>query len=255
MTQRWADVEGHRVFARDWACPEPTAPTVVMVHGIVSGRYLLPTAQELTHRYGVLAPDLPGFGRSSRPGVALSIEEQADVLAEVMSEAGVRKAILLGHSIGAQVAASLAIRHPGVVERLVLVGPTGDPQAASVPAVIGRWFANAPAEPLAFNALACRELVEVGVRRMVATLRAALADPFVENLPRLPMPTLVVRGERDRVSPQRWAVEINSVLREGRLVSVPRFAHTVVYSAPDELARVVADFVRSDVRFEAPGSS
>lgn len=255
FTQRWGEVRAHRIFIRHWASRKPTSPTVLMVHGIVSGRYLLRTARALTHEFGVVAPDLPGFGRSSRPGETLSIEEHADVLADVLAEAGVRKAIVLGHSIGAQVAASLAVRQPAVVDRLVLVGPTGDPEAASVPAVIGRWFANAPSEPVSFNALACRELVQVGVRRMVATLRAALADHFVPNVRRLQMPTIVVRGERDRVSPQRWAEEIDALLGHGHLVTISRFAHTVVYSAADELADVVGDFVRSGGVSEGPHSS
>ncbi len=172
-----------------------------------------------------------------------------------MNRSGVVKATIVGHSTGAQVAASLARRHPGAVEHLVLVGPTGDPRAPSAPAVIGRWFAKAPSEPLAFNALACREPVGLGVRRMLATLRAALADPFLDNLSRVSLPTLVVRGERDRICRQRWAQEATAAVRHRHLVTVHERAHTLVHSAPEELAKVFVDFVGGGFRRSEPPTS
>ncbi len=222
--------------------PVAGAPAAVLIHGVVSSRYLLPTATALARRCAVLAPDLPGFGRSSRSRRKVVIEAQADLLDELIAWAGFRRPTVLGHSVGAQVAASLALRHPEAVGRLVLVGPTGDPRVHSVAAVFARWLCNAPAEPLRFNALASRELLEVGSRQMIRTLRAALADPFLDNLGRVVVPTLVIRGQRDRVASQRWAEEAGGRLRSARVVVVPGVAHTVVYSAPSELAGLVADF-------------
>lgn len=77
---------------------------------------------------------------------------------------------------------------------------------------------------------------------MIRTLRAALADPFLDNLGRVVVPTLVIRGQWDRVAPQRWAEEAGGRLRSARVVVVPGVAHTVVYSAPSELAGLVAEF-------------
>jgi pimeloyl-ACP methyl ester carboxylesterase len=61
----------------------------------------------------VLAPDLPGFGQSWRPARRRDIDEQADVVAEVIENAGVDEPTVVGHSVGSQVAVSLAVRHPG----------------------------------------------------------------------------------------------------------------------------------------------
>jgi pimeloyl-ACP methyl ester carboxylesterase len=106
-------VSGHLVSVRHWRGPDPGSAAVVLVHGIVSGRYLLPTGRVLARRYRVLAPDLPGFGQSWRPARSRDIDEQADVVAEVIENAGVDEPTVVGHSVGSQVAVSLAVRHPG----------------------------------------------------------------------------------------------------------------------------------------------
>jgi pimeloyl-ACP methyl ester carboxylesterase len=203
-----------------------------------------PQQGRLTHHCALLAPDLPGFGRSSRPRRRLGIAEQADVLAELISTTALRRPTVLGHSIGAQIAASLVVRHPDLVERLVVVGPTGDPRAHSLRAVLGRWLATAPSEPLGFNALACREVADLGPRRMIGALQAALADPFVETLARVAVPALVVRGERDRVAPQRWAEEVGAALG-ARVIVVRGVSHTLVYSAAFQLVHAVVTFLAS----------
>ncbi len=100
--------------------PVAGAPAAVLIHGVVSTRYLLPTATAFARRCAVLAPDLPGFGQSSRSRRKVAIEDQADLLDKLIAWAGFRRPTVLGHSVGAQVAASLALRHP---EAVGVVGP------------------------------------------------------------------------------------------------------------------------------------
>lgn len=88
------------------------------------------------------------------------------------------------------------------------------------------------------------DYLSAGLGRSLATFRYALEDPIEEKLPRVRVPTLVVRGDRDPIVPQRWAERAARLLPEGRLVVVPGAAHTMNYAAPSELARVVRKFVR-----------
>jgi 2-hydroxy-6-oxonona-2,4-dienedioate hydrolase len=57
------------------------------------------------------------------------------------------------------------------------------------------------------------------------------------------MPTLVVRGSRDPIVPQRWAEEVSRLLPDGRLVVVPEVTHTVNFDAPSEFVRVIREFL------------
>jgi hypothetical protein len=76
----------------------PHTDPVVLVHGLgVSSRYMLPTLVLLAPRYRVFAPDLPGFGHSTKPPHTLSLAELAESLADWMSATGLDRAVLLGN--------------------------------------------------------------------------------------------------------------------------------------------------------------
>jgi len=147
---------------------------IVMVHGlVVSSRYMIPTAVELAADYCVYLPDLPGFGKSDKPEHALSIAELADALAAWMDAIGLSKATLLGNSMGCQIIANFALRHPERIERAILVGPTMDPQARTAHQEIGRWLVNIPGEPLSLFPVVTLDYLQIGFRRFVRTFRHA----------------------------------------------------------------------------------
>ena len=226
-----------------WASAQQAAanPPVALVHGVVSSRYLHPTAQHLARTHRVAAVDLPGFGPGTTRQRVLNIEELGEAAGAALAAIGVDGAVVVGHSIGAQVAVELACRVPTAVRGLVLVGPTGDPALRSALKLWGGWMATAPREPLSFNALTVRELLSVGPRRMLATARAAVDDPFVTKLRAVDVPALVVRGEHDRVAPAAWAERVRATLG-APLATIGGVAHTVVFSAPHQLASLIAGF-------------
>src|SRR5438045_2995270 len=111
---------------------DPSLPAVVMLHGAgfdhstwaLHGRWFA------HHGFSVLAPDLPGHGRSS--GKALSsIAEMADWTAALLDTAGAPKARLVGHSMGSLIALETAARHPAKVAALGLIGPAAAMTVAS----------------------------------------------------------------------------------------------------------------------------
>lgn len=223
------------------ADPGHGRPPVVLVHGVVSSRYLLPTARQLAMGTATAAVDLPGWGRSGGGG-SLGIDALAGVVAATVTTLGLERPILVGHSIGAQVAATVAVDRPELLRALVLVGPTGDPAIDGVPALWWRWIRTALKEPLGFNVLVVRELAGVGPRRMLATARAAVADPLPPKLHRLAVPTLVVRGEHDRVATGAWAERVRELAAAPPVVTITGRAHTLVYSSPAELAGAITAF-------------
>src|SRR5450432_2299008 len=102
---------------------DPSLPTVVLLHGAGFDRtsWALHSRWLAHHGFGVLAPDLPGHGRSS--GAPLStIAEMADWTAALLDAAGVAKARLIGHSMGSLIALETAARHPAKVSALGLIG-------------------------------------------------------------------------------------------------------------------------------------
>lgn len=225
------------------------APTVVMVHGVgVSHRYLMPTAELLSSFCQVWVPDLPGFGLSSKPAHVLTLQELSDALAEWMRAANIRSASLLGNSFGCQIIADFAVRHGLLIERAILQGPTVDPAARTVRQQLWRWLINGRHEAPAQALVILRDYRDCGLHRVFRTFKYALDDHIEGTLPRVRVPTLIVRGARDVIVPQRWAEEVTRLLPDGRLVIIPDAAHTLNYQKPAELAEAVRSFLNDTPR-------
>ncbi|HEV2734078.1 MAG TPA: alpha/beta fold hydrolase, partial [Longimicrobiaceae bacterium] len=126
----WAGT--HRVDVGRWRMRFRQAgegPPIVLVHGLgVSADYWYRNGPPLAAAgFRVLAPDLPGFGRTETPDGALSVPEQAAALRAWAETMGLGPAVYVGHSLSCQSALELAVGAPGSVRGLVLASPTGAP--------------------------------------------------------------------------------------------------------------------------------
>jgi 2-hydroxy-6-oxonona-2,4-dienedioate hydrolase len=257
LARQWDDVEGTTIHARvsaSWG--SPAAPPIVLIHGLViSSLYMVPTARRLAPTFRVLAPDLPGFGASDKPRRVLSIAELADALGRWFRVLRLGRSVLVGNSLGCQIIVEFATRYPEYIQAAVLAGPTMDPRARTAPEQIGRWVRDWRLEPLSLGAAHAKDYYRSGLRRGWRTFRFALTDPVEEKLAHLTAPTLVVRGSRDVIVPQRWAEEVATGLPNGELVVIPGGPHVVNYTTPLEFTRVIRDFlyrlgIRGEVRRE-----
>ncbi|MEJ5914674.1 alpha/beta fold hydrolase [Pseudokineococcus sp. 1T1Z-3] len=214
---------------------------VVLVHGLgMSGRSYQQMTRRLGERTWALAPDLPGYGRSPRPRRgALDVEELADAVAAWMRARGVGPAVLVGHSIGAQVVGEVALRSPELVRRLVVVSPTGDPQSPGRLALAGRLLRDGPRERPRIVLVAVLDYLRAGPGQALVLLGRALRRARQEIDERLPVPLLVVHAERDTVVRRRWCEQLAAMVPDGRLVVVEGHAHGLVFDAPPELVDLV----------------
>jgi 2-succinyl-6-hydroxy-2,4-cyclohexadiene-1-carboxylate synthase len=192
--------------------PAPVA-TVVLVHGFTQNRQcwgsILPT---VGRDHEVIAVDAPGHGHSSE--VRADLWETADLLGAN------GRATFVGYSMGARMALHVALAHPEVVERLVLVSGTAgieDPaeraerverdealarslERDGLDAFLARWleqplFATLP--PSARDDKARRENTIAGLASSLRLAGTGTQDPLWDRLHELTMPVLVVSGELD----------------------------------------------------------
>ena len=137
----------------------------------------------------------------------------------VPKEWNVREAWLMDPS--GRVVADFAARYPERADRLVLLGPTMDARARTIPRQFARLMLDIMREPPTNPVNYLRDLWVAGPRRGFGTLRYSLDDRIEEKLPRIQAPTLVVRGGIDPIAPQPWVEELTDLLPLGRLVVVP----------------------------------
>ncbi|MFI7635586.1 alpha/beta fold hydrolase [Nonomuraea sp. NPDC049400] len=220
------------------------SPPVVCVHGAgVSSRELCPLVAALGEHLPAWTVDLPGFGQSTKPPYALGLTELADALADWLEAEQLPAACLAGCSFGCQIAVDIAVRHPERVRSLVLMGPTVDPAARSWSRLIARWVRNSRREDPRMAPLNVADYRDAGLRQVVTSFDAAVRDRVEDKLPHVAVPTLVVRGEFDRLVPQDWAEEVTRRTPRGRLVVVPGAPHMVPFRDPAALVPIIRGFV------------
>lgn len=216
---------------------------LVLVHGLgVSGAYFMPAAKRLATAFDVYVPDLPGHGLSGTPASPPDIAGYAQALVDWMDSAGLARAALVGHSMGCQTVVEAALRHPGRIDRLVLIAPVADPAARSSVRQFGRLVASSVYESPSLIPQVLKDYLRVG-RRIVPELQSMLAYPIEAKLPEVRVPAMLVRGEHDAIAPQAWIDEAARLLRAAPAAVVAGRSHAVHYSAPDEVAEAMRAFL------------
>ena len=245
MARRYLSVGPWWIHARVAVPRRPVSDTpIVLVHGfVISSRYMARLLKRLGRRHRVFAPDLPGFGWSSRPRRPLDVPGLADALARILRQAGIGHAVVVGNSLGSQIAAELAVRHPDLVARLVLTGPTFDPAEPSLVRQFCRLLRDIRREKPTLWLLHLPDVALTGLGRAWRTLKLVRQHRIEDALPRIEAPTLVVRGEHDPLVPRAWAQRAADVLPNGRLVEVPGAGHAVNHGAAGDLEVIVEAFL------------
>lgn len=239
----WIEVSGLSIYARVSLEQTPAdALPLVLVHGLgLSSTYLLPTAVELARDWPVYVLDLPGFGRSDKPRHVLNVAELGDALAAWIEALGLKQVVLLGNSFGCQIIIECMARHPERIARAVLQGPTTSPSERNWFWQFVRWRQNANPKPM--GKVAWQDYRACGIYRLLRTCRYSLRHRPEDLLSRIQVPVLVVRGSNDPFCRPEWAEEIVHRLPQGRKIIIPGVQHTLVWTAPRQLARVCRPFL------------
>lgn len=236
------DLPMHSLVSTD-AAP-PGAPAIVLVHGSgLSGQYMIPTARELTRDFRVFVPDIPGYGDSGDPGKVLNVPQMADWIAAWMPAIGLERASFLGNSFGCQVIADLAARYPALVERALLQGPTTPPEERSAFWQFVRWRQNQAFNPDWLGDVTNVDYKKAGIWRMMRSFIFQITDRIEDKAPRIQAPVLVIRGEFDPIANEEFCQLIVRLCPRGQLHVIPSVAHTLVFTAPMQLAEATRAFV------------
>ena len=199
----------------------------------------MPLAEGLAASCSVLAPDLPGFGRSTKPRRTLSLAELARALEAWLDTNGVERPVLMANSLGCRFAVELAARSPERIAALVLIGPALEPCARSRTRWVARWLATVFLERPPLHLVVALDALRAGPVRVWATFEDALRDPIDGELGRITGRALVLRGEHDPIAPQEACERMAAALPDGRLAVVPGAGHALNWSRPRDAARAI----------------
>lgn len=171
---------------RDWRVRSTSmgqGPPVVLVHGIhaaASSFEMRNIFEPLSRRHTVYAVDLLGFGKSERPAAPYSGSLYADLLADFIIDVVAQPAVLVGSSLSAAYAVAVARARPDLIDRLILISPTGTTSMSAAGRSIGRLLAMPLVGSAAFNVLASRASIQTFLRRAYAN-PSFVDDPLVDQ--------------------------------------------------------------------------
>ncbi len=218
----------------------------------------------LSPRFASIAYDQRDSGGTRNPDADFGIEDLADDAAALIAALGHRKAHVFGSSLGSVVAQALAVRHPGVVDRLVLsaairigrsiaeINPEAEAalrllraDPARNAAEIARYFY--PDEHLARHPHLARRFAG-GTRSPAQRARRAALIPRAPmlGLSRIAAPTLVLAHALDRLVPPAHSLSIAEEIPGARTVVLEGLGHVGTIQAPERVAVAVTGFLTGD---------
>lgn len=235
---------------------DSSQPTIVLLHGagFDHSTWALHSRWFAHHGYGVLAPDLPGHGRSLGAPIA-TIAGLADWTAALLDAAGATKARLVGHSMGSLIALETAARHPAKVSGLGLIGTAAT--MAVGPDLLKAAEANDRAAidmvsiwGLGFQAelggsLAPGLWMHSGAQRVLEQCRPGVlfndlsaCNSYQNALAaaaQITVPATVIVGERDMMTPAKAGKALAAALPNSRTVVLRGAGHMMMVEQPDQL--------------------
>jgi 3-oxoadipate enol-lactonase len=232
---------------------------LLLIHGLGYARWgWEPVVEPLSRSFDVLLFDNRGVGGSDAPPGPYTTGEMAGDALQVLDEAGVERAHVVGTSLGGMIAQELALAAPERVDRLVLVCTLpGSARSFPMPAQTVRLMeARATLREYVENSLdpdPRPELVDRILEHRVATAQpfepwaaqAAAGAGFdaYDRLASLATPTLVIHGDGDVVVDPRNAEPLGELIPDVRVKIYPGCGHLLMWQEPDVFVRDLEDFL------------
>jgi pimeloyl-ACP methyl ester carboxylesterase len=217
-------------------------------------------------RYTRYAYDLRGFGDSSQPDRGLTMQQHARDLAALMDQLQVKRAVLVGHSLGGAIGQEFAVTHPQRTLALV----TSDAFARHLPlpgasdairqraarfgtleqnrellkGAVPRYF-----DPRNVRPADIERFLAIALKSSTIALRDQLIDAYsapaldAGRYRELRVPVLAVSGAVDLVVPVAQAIAVSDIIPDAEITLVPKAGHTPMWEQPDAWLRPVLEFL------------
>jgi pimeloyl-ACP methyl ester carboxylesterase len=239
------------------------AETIVFVHGAGMDHtaWSLPARHFAHMGRAVLAPDLPGHGRSAGSPLP-DIGAMADWLIATVEALEIPRVCLIGHSMGALIALEAAARRPERIARLGLFGGTlrmpvhpsllaaARDEPARAHAMIAGWghgrrgrIGGHPGPGLWARGGTVSLLARAAPGVLASDLAACQAYDGTEAAPRICCPTLVVIGAEDRMTPAREGRALAAAIPGAQVVELPRAGHMMLVEDSDATLDALRGFL------------
>ncbi len=239
-------VDGNRIHYETFGRGAP----IVLVHGwLGSWRYWVPVMEDLAAEHRTYALDLWGFGDSDKKHERYDVPAYVDMLAVFLHKMGLSSVLLVGHTLGAAIAAELAAQRPDLVSKVLAVG-----LPLSSDAINRKVLSAGPNDALARlfwhrqrpYAEVERSLPKIAENTIALTIQAVARLDLRETLEEIDVPVLTVYGDKDNVISPDQADELEQNHYAARVIILPDAYHFPMLDDAAKFSRLLRDFAEVD---------
>jgi pimeloyl-ACP methyl ester carboxylesterase len=253
-------VHGHKIVYYEAG----KGSVVILIHGLgADSHHWAANINELSQSFRVIALDQIGYGQSDKPLMRYTVENFTDYLHGFLEELKIPTASLVGNSLGGWVALDFTLRHPKMVEKLVLVDAAGLAPTAALKLPKGGWEKLTPVNTHWFFDLmeankewattdlgpnAYERHVQNGDSYTVASSVAEMAtghDFEDKKLEKVQVPTLIIWGRDDLLIPLAMGERFHKSIIGSQMMVIEGTGHIPMVGKPAEFNAVVSKFLAS----------
>ena len=244
---------------------DATKPSVIFIHGTANDHsvWTLQARYFAHHGWNVLAPDLPGHGKSFGDAKT-TIASAADWIIDLLDNGNIARAALVGHSMGSLVALDAALRHPSRVSQIALIGcsvpmPVSD---SLMEAAINRpneafdmlnIWGHAPLLKWGKSPMPGTSIMMAGARLLAQSNPGVLAKDLAAchafqmddaALAAVTAPALVVSGVNDLLTPAKAVKTLVTRLASATMITLPDVGHSMMQESPGGIVDALKVFLK-----------
>ena len=268
---RFVEVDGVRLHYQE--AGDPDAPPMILIHGFAASNLVWSKVflELAAAGYRVIAPDLPGYGYSAKPRhLDYTIAGQAEMVVGFLKQLEIDRAVFLGSSYGAAIAATIALDHPTLVEKLIMVGAVNNnkPTRYLLMRLFGSPIIGDILSPLLVGS---RRLLRLRMKRVydrhswvlderrvdarhlplrtrgahraiIRTVRRWDAERVSREAHLLTQPTLLLWGDTDREVPLADGERLHEAIPGSRLIVFRECGHLPHEEYPEAFVKLVLEF-------------
>jgi pimeloyl-ACP methyl ester carboxylesterase len=269
---KFAEVDGIKLHYQE----KGTGTPLVLIHGYGSSTYTWRDVFEpLAKEFRVIAVDLKGFGFSEKPAGDYTRRAQAVLVQKFLDKLKVEKAWFAGSSMGGEISLNIALQDPKLVEGLILIDSAGvksvrgssfTPAIYKVP-FIGRAFVavgllsdNLVRESLERSYFddtrVTKQVVDTyylplqtdsGQRAVISAQRQWDLYPIEDQLSKVNVPTLLIWGKEDVVTPLAGGQKMDAEIKDSKLVVFEKVGHLPAEEVPEKVIEEILKFTGKDL--------
>lgn len=251
----------------------PSKPTMVLIHGFLSSsfcyRKIIPL---LENEFKIIAIDLPPFGKTEKSTRFVhSYTNMANLVIELIQGLQIKKAYIVGHSMGGQVSLIAAKERPDLFEKVILLCSSGYMKRVHPTLIFGsyipyfylcikHWLASQGVLKNLYNVVHDRSLIDqemmdgymepfnddrifMALNRMI---RDHEGDLQTEELRLIEQPSLLIWGNEDKVVPVHVGERLNKDLPNSSFFSFKNTGHLVPEERPEHVSEKIFDFCQAN---------